>query len=184
MDDLKPTLQPNPGSQPPLAQQVLPWVSKRLSNTLHYKGGVRYEASLYGPLLTILTCIFTPDRLFMVKPQGLLRLEFEGSFSSDVGSLGGGSERGDDNDESDSKGEAYDFLSLMSAEAKDSTLVEDSPADLGDVSHARVEILVHAVRGGSRSIDLAPVGYSEGDVTTDSHRGFVSSKDYGHSFQC
>ena len=120
----------------------------------------------------------------MVKPQGLLHLEFEGSFSSDVGSLGGGSEREDDNDELDSKGEAYNFLSLMSAEAQDSMLVEDSLADLGDVSYARVEIPVHAVWGSNRSIDLAPVGYSKGDVTTDSHHGFISSRDYGHSFQC
>lgn len=124
----------------------------------------------------------------MVKPQGLLRLEFDGRVSSDVGSIGTDPEQDfeslNSDDESGSNSETHGFLSLMSAEAKDGKLVEDNLADLGDV-HASIEMLKGATWGGSGpsgTIDLAPLGYSQGDVTTDSHRGFVSSKDYGHSF--
>jgi hypothetical protein len=47
------------------------WLHTRLSNM--FNNPPRYENSYYGPLNSILNCIFPPGRSFMVKPQAILR---------------------------------------------------------------------------------------------------------------
>ncbi|GLB38944.1 hypothetical protein LshimejAT787_0601060 [Lyophyllum shimeji] len=72
-------------AQPPLDRHIPPWVLRRLQHAID--SGVHYEASLYGPYNTFLTALFPMERHFMVKPQGLLRREFNGRIPSDKGSI-------------------------------------------------------------------------------------------------
>ncbi|KAF8073673.1 hypothetical protein FPV67DRAFT_1478887 [Lyophyllum atratum] len=71
--------------QPPLSRHIPSWLINRLQNVIH--GGVHFESSLYGPYNTYLTALFPMERRFMVKPQGLLRSEFDGGIASDKGSI-------------------------------------------------------------------------------------------------
>lgn len=116
----------------------------------------------------------------MIKPQGLLRLEFDGGVLSDVASVGTTREdsfelEGDgegpeeglmDGPEEESEDIDAHFLALLEREAE-SGLQVDHPNRAGDVD---------------RGVDvqgLPPLNYSDGDVTTDSNCGYVSSKDKG-----
>jgi len=186
-----PELHPRP--QLPLSQQVPGWVLRRLENTLNYKGGVRYESSLYGPLLNILISIFVVDRHFMIKPQGLLRLEFDGGVLSDVASVGttredsfelegvkAGPEGLMDGPEEESEDIDAHFLALLECEAESGQITE---ANLRELEPSVLQV-DHPDRAGGvdRGFDiqgLPPLNYSDGDVTTDSNRGYVSSKEKG-----
>ncbi|TFK38152.1 hypothetical protein BDQ12DRAFT_735746 [Crucibulum laeve] len=63
-----------------------PWALARLRNVVSIHPGVRFEASIYGPLLLLLFTIFPPIKQFITKPQGLLRppLEAGGDILADI----------------------------------------------------------------------------------------------------
>src|SRR5882762_6289184 len=60
-------------SAPP--QSIPDWLLHRLHAASH--APPRYEASLYGPVDSILATYFPPEQRFMVKPQGKVRPGYE-----------------------------------------------------------------------------------------------------------
>lgn len=76
--------------QPLLATQILLWVRTRIHNAISPVDGVHYEASLYGPFNNLFNLVFPVQQNFMIQPQAVLRKEWDGDFSSDVGSIGSG----------------------------------------------------------------------------------------------
>jgi hypothetical protein len=170
-----------PNAQSPVAEQVPGWVLRRLENTLEYKDGVRYESSLYGPLLSLLTSIFVVNQMFMIKPQGLLRVEFDRKLCSDVGSIG--TDEDMDMSNLDDVDGVSDFQGMMEMEARAGDEVEDSLSERVNDQPKQHEGLEDAHDLRNEVVGLAPMYYSEADVTTDSHRGFVSSKELGSVYE-
>ena len=73
-------------NQPPQQPQVEIWITSRLDNVFNQRA-IRFESSLYGPLLSYLQGFFPTAQRFMVKPQGLLWPEWyfaEEDIDSDV----------------------------------------------------------------------------------------------------
>ncbi|KAF8958792.1 hypothetical protein BDZ97DRAFT_1840766 [Flammula alnicola] len=75
------------------------WVTGRVRNVVSIvPRGIRFEASMYGPLLSYLATFFPAHRRFMIKPQAILRPKYIGDFMSDIaeqGSDGSVSDRSD-----------------------------------------------------------------------------------------
>jgi hypothetical protein len=122
--------------------------------------------------------------MFMIKPQGLLRVEFQRKLPSDRASVGSADSIQDDFDsiDFDDVERVTDFGGLMEMEAKAGEQVEDSLSDIGSDTESQQSGVLgdHCGVGNTMvGLALAPMYFSEGDVTTDSHRGYVSSKDLG-----
>jgi hypothetical protein len=64
-----------PPSVPDLITQISPWVFGHLQTKI--RSGVHFEHQLYGDFNSFLTSIFPTKRMFMIKPQGLLRKVLE-----------------------------------------------------------------------------------------------------------
>ncbi|KAG5639990.1 hypothetical protein DXG03_001916, partial [Asterophora parasitica] len=202
--------------QPPLEEQICPWVITRLGNAIRTsvpanilptsasefsdssseptslfdddeeeeRRRVHYESSLYGPLNGIFSALFPIERRFMVKPQGLLRKEFDGKVSSEAGNVG----HLDDLKVSSEAGNIGHLDDLNDAFQTSVTLddipVTQSDLEQGADSHGK-DIDIHwdsilrtlQDRNAPRRKPIAPTHQPNlADASFDSYAGFVVKK--------